>query len=402
MYNDNNVSHNIVRENNDMQPEDFQSNQTPGRIFRHLNGYWTFIPHPLPPDIVWSLELATSLSKADRALGELAGLATMLPNPNLLIQPLMRREAVLSSRIEGTRASLGDLYAFEAVQLTLFEYPEDVQEVRNYVLALQYGLKRLATLPVSLRLMRELHAHLLKGVRGEQWTPGEFRRSQNWIGAPGSTIQTATYVPPPVHEIHQALGELEKFMHRSDGIPPLIRLALVHYQFEAIHPFLDGNGRVGRLLNSLLLHDWGLLSQPVLYLSAYFEANRQAYYDHLLAVSQKGAWVDWFNYFLRGVQIEAEDSVRRIQRLQLLRDGYRNLFQQTRNAARLLQAIDWLFIQPIFNISQLSEVLAVNYSVAQRYVLQLESAAIVTEITGQARNRVYRANEILTVVARDT
>ncbi|MBK8989614.1 MAG: Fic family protein [Chloroflexi bacterium] len=385
-----------------MQPEDFHSARTPGRVVRHPKGYWTFIPQPLPPNIAWSAGLVTALSKADRALGELAGLASMLPNPNLLIQPLIRREAVLSSRIEGTRASLGDLYAFEAVQLTLFEFPEDVQEVRNYVLALQYGLARLATLPVSLRLMRELHAHLLKGVRGEQWTPGEFRRSQNWIGAPGSTIQTATYVPPPVDDMNQALNDMEKFIHERDDLPALIRLALVHYQFEAIHPFLDGNGRVGRLLNTLLLHDWGLLSQPVLYLSAYFEANRQAYYDHLLAVSQKGAWDEWLSYFLYGVQTQAADSVRRIQRLQALRDGYRGQFQQTRSAARLLQVIDWLFNQPIFDIPQLSQMLLVNYSVAQRYVFQLEKAGIISEITGQARNRVYRANEILVAVARDS
>lgn len=384
-----------------MQLEDFQSNHAPGRILHHPKGYWTYIPHPLPPDIGWSVELVTALSKADRALGELSGLAAMLPNPNLLIQPLIRREAVLSSRIEGTHASIGDLYAFEAVQLTLFEFPEDVKEVQNYVLALQYGLDRLSSLPVSLRLMRELHARLLQGVRGEQWTPGEFRRSQNWIGAPGSTIQTATFVPPPVDEMNQALGELEKFIHHQDNIPPLIRLAMVHYQFEAIHPFLDGNGRIGRLLNSLLLHDWGLLSQPVLYLSAYFEANRQAYYDYLLAVSQKGAWHDWFIYFLLAVQTQANDSIERIQRLQLLRDEYREQFQQTRSTARLLQVIDWLFTQPIFNISQVSEMLSVSYSVAQRYVTQLEKAGIVEEITGQARNRVYRADEILNVVARE-
>jgi len=401
VYNENKDFLVIVAGNNDMQPDDFVEGKTPGRVLRHPNGYWTFIPDPLPPEIAWSIGLATVLSKADRALGELAGLASMLPDPNLLIQPLIRREAVLSSRIEGTRASLDDLYAFEAVQLTLFELPEDVKEVQNYVLALQYGLGRLSTLPVSLRLMRELHAHLLQGVRGEQWAPGEFRRSQNWIGPPGSTIQTATYVPPPVDEMKQALGALETYIHQRDNLPSLIRLALVHYQFEAIHPFLDGNGRVGRLINSLLLHDWGILSQPVLYLSAYFEANRQAYYDHLLAVSQKGAWQDWFLYFLRGVKTQAEDSIQRIQRLQSLRDRYREQFQQARSAARLLRVIDWLFTQPIFSITQLSEMLAVTYSVAQRYVAQLEQAGVVTEITGQARNRVYRADKILTVVSRD-
>jgi len=384
-----------------MRPEDFRSEATPGRVIRHLNGYWTYIPNPLPPTITWSGKLISALSAADRALGELAGLGQSLPNPHLLIQPLIRREAVLSSRIEGTRASLVDLYAYEAVQLTLFEFPEDVKEVRNYVRALQYGLERLSSLPVSLRLMRELHARLLEGVRGEQWTPGEFRRSQNWIGAPGSTIETAAYVPPPVNEMQQALGELEKFIHQLGDLPPLIRLSLIHYQFEAIHPFLDGNGRIGRLLNSLLLHDWGLLPQPILYLSAYFEANRQAYYDHLLTISQTGAWQEWFIYFLRGVQFQAQDSVGRIQRLQTLRDGYREQFQRTRASARLLQVIDWLFAQPIFTIPQLRDVLAVNYPTAQRYVAQLEKAGIVQEITGQARNRVYRAKEIVVTIERD-
>jgi len=340
------------------------------------------------------------LSKADRAVGELAGLASMLPNPNLLIQPLIRREAVLSSRIEGTHASLGDLYAFESVQLTLFEFPEDVKEVRNYVRALEYGLERLSTLPVSVRLMRELHERLLKGVRGEQWTPCEFRRSQNWIGAPGSTLETAVYVPPPVDEMKNALSDLEKFIHQQDGLPPLIRLALVHYQFEAIHPFLDGNGRVGRLLNSLLLHDWGVLPQPILYLSAYFEANREAYYDHLLAISQRGDWAEWFHYFLQGVQNEAEDTIQRIKHLQSLRDEYRKLFQKTGRTVRILQLIDWLFAQPIFTISQVAEMLTVNYPAAQRYVVQLEKEGVITEITGQARNRVYRADEILLVVER--
>ncbi len=384
-----------------MQPENFRNEATPGRVIRHPNGYWTYIPNSLPPTITWSGKLISALSAADRALGELAGLGQALPNPHLLIQPLIHREAVLSSRIEGTRASLVDLYAYEAVQLTLFEFPEDVKEVRNYVRALQYGLERLSSLPVSLRLMRELHAYLLEGVRGEQWTPGEFRRSQNWIGSPGSTIETAAYVPPPVNEMQQALGDLEKFIHQPDDLTPLIRLALIHYQFEAIHPFLDGNGRIGRLLNSLLLYDWDLLPQPVLYLSAYFEANRQAYYDHLLSISQTGSWQEWFIYFLSGVQIQAQDTIGRVQRLQALRDGYRERFQRTRASARLLQVIDWLFAQPVFTIPQLRDTLGVNYPTAQRYVTQLEKAGIVQEITGQSRNRVYRAEEIVVTIERN-
>ncbi|HRQ38181.1 MAG TPA: Fic family protein [Chloroflexota bacterium] len=380
-----------------MKPEDFQDN-APGYVIHHPSGYWAFVPAPLPPTLSWSAKLITTLSAADRSLGELAGLSNALPDPHLLIQPFMRREAVLSSRIEGTRASLTDLYAYEAVQLSLFEFPADVQEVRNYVQTLAYGLERLATLPVSLRLMRELHERLMTGVRGEQWTPGEFRRSQNWIGPPGSTLETATYIPPPVEQMHLALHDLETFIHATDNLPPLVKLGLVHYQFEAIHPFLDGNGRVGRLLMSLLLADWDLLPQPMLYLSAFFEEHRQAYYEHLLAISQRGDWESWLLYFLRGVYTQAHDSIRRIRHLQALRDTYREQFQTARAAARLLQVIDTLFVQPIFTISQISEAIQINYPTAQRYVNQLEEARIVQEITGQSRNRVYRAGQIMAAI----
>jgi Fic family protein len=229
--------------------------------------YWAYYPAPLPPRLAWTTELIITLSKADSALGELKGLGHNLANPHLLIAPFIRHEAVLSSRIEGTQASLSDLYAYEAVQLSMFSHPTDVEEVHNYVRALQYGLERLKTLPLSLRLIRELHAHLMEGVRGEHQTPGEFRRSQNWIGPPGCLLDDATFVPPPPEETHAALRDLEAYLHAKPTLPPLIRLGLIHYQFEAIHPFLDGNGRVGRLLIVLLLCAWELLPQPLLYLS---------------------------------------------------------------------------------------------------------------------------------------
>lgn len=380
-----------------MHPDQFQPT-APGRIVRQPQGYWAFIPDPLPPSVDWTPDLVAALSEADRTLGELAGLGAMLPNPYLLIQPLMRREAVLSSRIEGTRASVADLYAFEAVQPSLFDLPDDVAEVRNYVHALQYGLERLGTLPISSRLFRELHERLLEGVRGAEWTPGEYRRSQNWIGPPGSTLNRAVYVPPPPAEMQEALGQLETYIHADWDLPPLVRLALVHYQFEAIHPFLDGNGRVGRLLISLLLQVWDLLPQPLLTLSAYFEANRQTYYDLLLAVSQRGAWVAWLQFFLSGVASQAAESAARIRRLQRLRDGYREMFQNERAAARLLQVVDLLFEQPIFSIPQLADAIDVNYPTAQRYVQELEDRDVVEEITGQARNRVYRASKVLKAI----
>lgn len=378
-----------------MHPNDFQSN-SPGNVIRQPNGYWAFIPQSLPPDLPWSVELVTALSRADRSLGELAGLGQALRIPQQLIQPFIRREAVLSSRIEGTRSSLTDLYTFEADQPT--PAPEDSREVHNYVQVLQYGMDRVDTLPVSLRLIRELHARLMAGAPGQQLTPGEFRRSQNWIGPPGSTLSTAVYIPPPVANMQEALNHLENFIHGPSELPPLIKLALVHYQFEAIHPFLDGNGRVGRLLITLLLTEWGLLSQPTLYLSAYFEARRQAYYDHLLAISQRNAWEEWLLFFLIGVHSQAQDSIQRIRSLQTLLANYREKFQTTRAAARLLQIIDWLFTQPIFTIPQISSVLEVNYPTAQRYVKKLEAAGVVREITGGSRNRVYRADDILATI----
>jgi Fic family protein len=356
------------------------------------------MPNPLPPELPWTVELVTSLSEADRAIGQLAGLGRSLPNPHLLIRPFVRREAVLSSRIEGTRASLSDLYTFEAVQLALFEPTSDVREVYNYVRALEYGLERLQELPLSLRLIREIHGRLMESVRGEQQTPGEFRRSQNWIGPPGSTPEDAPFVPPPVLEMHESLNAFEGFLHTSSDLPPLVRLGLIHYQFEAIHPFLDGNGRIGRLLITLLLCAWNLLTEPLLYLSAYFEAHRQTYYDLLLAVSQKGSWEEWLMFFLRGVAVQSRDAVTRSERLLDLREQAREQLQKARAVARLLQVVDLLFAQPILTVRQVEAALDVNFSTAQRYVNQLEEVGLLREITGQARNRVYRADAVLKAI----
>lgn len=380
-----------------MKPDPFR-HSTAGRPIRHPNGYWAFLPNPLPPAIEWTSELVNILSAADRSLGELAGLGHSLANPDLLIKPFIRREAVLSSQIEGTRASLADLYLYETGQPALFELPDDVREVDNYVTALTFGLNRLTELPLSLRLIRELHAKLLQGVRGEQWTPGEFRRSQNWIGPAGCTLATAHYVPPPVDEMHTALNDLERYLHTDDDMPPLVRLALIHYQFEAIHPFLDGNGRVGRLLNNLLLYAWDLLPQPLLYLSAYFHANRPAYYDGLMLVSQKGAWHHWLLFFLEGVQLQADDSVARINALLGLQAAYRNLFQSSRASARLLQAVDALFEQPLFTINQLAKRLDVSYAAAHRYTVQMEAHAIIEELTNRDRQRLFAATAVLDAV----
>jgi len=369
-----------------------------GQVMRTIDDVWAFVPHPLPPTLTWSPRLINTLSEADRALGELAGLGRNLVNPNLLIRPFMRREAVLSSRIEGTQATLTDLYTYEGEQLTLLEPPPDVQEVHNYVRALEYGLSRLLEFPLSLRLIREIHARLMEGVRGEEMAPGEFRRRQNCIGPPGCSLAEAVFVPPPVPQMHQALDAFERFVYADSDLPPLVRLGLIHYQFEAIHPFLDGNGRVGRLLLTLLLCAWELLPEPLLYLSAYFEAHRRAYYERLLAVSQEGAWEAWLGFFLQGVTEQSMDALVRAGRLQDLRERYREQFQVERAAARLLQVVDLLFVQPLTTITQVAGALEVSFASASQYVLQLEGAGVLREITGQARNRVYRADEVLAAI----
>jgi Fic family protein len=362
--------------------------------------YWAYFPAPLPPKLAWTPDLVIALSRAAGALGELKGLGHSLTNPQLLIAPFIRREAVLSSRIEGTQASLSDLYAYQAVQLPLFDRPADVKEVYNYVSALEYGLHRLKTLPMCLRLIRELHARLMEGVRGEHRTPGEFRRSQNWIGPPGCALGDATYVPPPPEGMEAALGDLESYLQAAPALPPLIRLGLIHYQFEAIHPFLDGNGRVGRLLIVLLLCTWELLPQPLLYLSAFLQRHRDAYYAHLLAVSQRGAWVDWLRFFLRGISEQSEDAIMRSRRLLDLREAYRERFQHRRAGARLLQVIDHLFAQPVVTINGVAEAIEqIDYQSAYRYVNALEAESVLREITGRSRNLVYQADDILEVIA---
>jgi Fic family protein len=383
-----------------MNPNDF-SDTTAGRVLRTPKGYWTFVPNLLPPTISWSAPLVSALGETERNLGRLASLADTLPSPYTLVRLFIRREAVLSSRIEGTRASLVDLYKYESAQLSSFEDTSDVREVHNYVRALDYGLERLKTLPVSLRLIREMHGILMEGVRGEHLTPGdpgspsEFRRSQNWIGPPGSTIESATIVPPPVDEMHQALDALEKFIQAPSDIPQLARAGLIHYQFEAIHPFLDGNGRAGRLLVILLLIEWGLISQPLLYLSAFFEANRLDYYDRLLAVSQRGEWENWLLFFLKGISSQSLDAISRIERLGQLRAAYRERLRTERAAGRLLQTLDVLFERPILNIRQLEAALNVPYRTAQRYIERLVEIGVLREATGRARNRIYRADEVL-------
>jgi Fic family protein len=379
-----------------MQPSDFTS-KAPGRLIRTAQGCWAFIPQPLPPALEIDWELASTLSEADRSLSELSGVARTLPNPHLLIAPFVRREAVLSSRIEGTQAGFSDLLFFEAAPSATPPI-EDVREVANYVSALEHGLARLKDLPVSLRLIREIHERLMHGVRGDSMTPGEFRRSQNWIGPPGCTLADAAFVPPPVAEMTQVLSDFEKYLHAALVLPPLVRLALIHYQFEAIHPFLDGNGRIGRLLITLLLCVEGLLPQPLLYLSAFFERHRQEYYRLLMAVSQSGAWRPWIGYFLRGIAEQSSDAVKRANLLLSLRQRYREKMQSARSSSLVLQMVDDLFSTPALDVSSASKRLKVTPRAAQLNVDKLIRSGILKEATGRRRNRIFVAAEIIDII----
>lgn len=379
-----------------MNPADF-TEKSNGRAIKTPLDYWAFIPNPLPPQLTLTWDLVKHLSEADRALSELAGTARMLPNPHLLIGPFIRREAVLSSRIEGTQASLSDLLFFEASGSVDPKAP-DVQEVANYVKAMEYGLARLKKFPLSLRFIRELHERLMHGVRGEHLTPGEFRRSQNWIGLPGCTLTDATYVPPPVKEMEETLSQFEAHLHAPSELPLLIRLAGIHYQFEAIHPFLDGNGRIGRLLITLLLCKEGALSEPLLYLSAFFERNRSEYYRLLLAVSQAGQWSDWISFFLRGVAEQARDAVARSGRLLNLWKHYRNEFQSARSSALQLRLVDQLFAYPAVTATQAAKLLQVTHRSAQLNIDKLIDRGILKEATGKQRNRVFVAFEIVKII----
>ena len=366
-----------------------------GRRIRCPGDYRAFVPEPLPPSLEWSVVLAAALSAADRAIGRLAGEGRRLPNPHLLLRPFIRREAVLSSRIEGTQATLGELLAVEAGAV-VERSPADLREVANYVVALEYGVDRLRTLPLSLRLVRELHQRLMRGVRGDVATPGEFRRSQNWIGPAGCTPSDATFVPPPPDHLMECLGAWEKFLH-DDTLPPLVHAALAHSQFEAIHPFLDGNGRVGRLIITLLLIAKGVLPSPLLYLSAFFEGTREEYYARLLGVTERGEWEEWLGYFLAGVAQQAEDALGRIGRIDDLLAGWRKRLR--RGPSRPPEGTIDLFAEnPFWSVSRLAARLEVAFTTAQRAIDRLEAAGIVALANKVKRNRVYCAREVLKIL----
>ena len=363
-----------------------------GRYISQPSGYRAFIPAPLPPKPPVELrgELQNLLSEADRALGRLEGSITTLPFPDLFIAMYVRKEAVLSSQIEGTQSSLHDVLAAEA-EVFLPGHPRDVDEVFNYVHALNHGLERLERLPLSVRLLCEIHAELLRGVRGHDKMPGELRTTQNWIGPKGAQLADAVFVPPPPHEVSEALSLLERFIHAESPLPLLIRVGLVHSQFETIHPFVDGNGRLGRLLITFMLCEQEALQKPVLYLSHYFKQHHQEYYDRLQAVRDKGAWEDWLMFFLRGIKevsIEAADTARNIL---LLREDHRQTIadQLGRSGANGMRVIEHLYRQPYISVGEVQNIIGKTYATANNLVTRLVELGILCEITGHKRHRRF-------------
>jgi len=350
------------------------------------------MPKSLPPEppVQIDAEMQALLSRADRVLGRLDGSIRTLPNPDLFVFMYVRKEAVLSSQIEGTQSSLNDLLEAEAEILNP-QRPGDVEEVLNYVRAMNRGLERLSSLPLSIRLIREIHAVLLSGVRGGNQNPGELRQIQNWIGPEGCTLNTASFVPPPPGQIQPVLGELERFLH-DDSLPALIHIGLAHAQLETIHPFLDGNGRVGRLLIAFLLYEREILQTPVLYISWYFKRHRQAYYDRLQAIRDRGDWEGWLKFFLQGmseVAVEATDTARRIVDL---READRQLITENfgRVAGNGLRVLERLYQQPIIRVQDIADLTGVSFQAANQLMNKFVQNNLLIETTGQARNRQFR------------
>lgn len=369
-----------------------------GQYINQPNGFSAFYPARLPPKPPIKIEgkLQEQLSKADRALGRLDGSILVLPNPELFVYMYIRKEAVLSSQIEGTESSLQDVLAAEAKMLNP-DQPKDVDEVISYVHAMKYGIERLSNLPVSTRLIREIHKKLLDGVRGAFLSPGEIRKTQNWIGSGGCSLKDATFVPPPPYELPRLLGDLEKYLHSDSGLPLLIKIGLAHSQFETLHPFLDGNGRMGRLLVTFLLYEKRVLSMPVLYLSYFFKKHRQEYYDKLQSVRDEGKWEEWLSFFLRGIEEVSAQSAEIARLIIELRERHRSLITEdfgyaAGNAHRVLEK---LYTTPIISVKEVQALIKTSYPPANDLVKRLKERKILTEITGYRRNRKYIYTEYI-------
>ena len=358
-----------------------------GTYVRQVEGYRAFIPNNLPPDpftIDW--EMQELLSNADRALGRLDGITEILPNPDLFVTMYIKQEAVLSSQIEGTQASLVEVLEYESKSQK--GAVKDISDVLNYIDAINYGLKRLEELPLSLRLIKEIHYKLLDKTRGYDKIPGEFRSSQNWIGAPGCLLKDASFVPPPVNAMNNAMGELELFLHNNQiRMPFLIRVGFAHAQFETIHPFLDGNGRMGKLLITFLLCSSGVLKQPLLYLSYYFKKHRQEYYNYLQLIRDNDMWEQWIKFFLRGVYEVSQEATVKARLIINMREEHREKVNGL--GAYALPLLEYLYQNPIITVNNIKESFNITYSTANRLANSFHQAGILENISGTSRNRVY-------------
>jgi len=367
-----------------------------GRRTHGPHSYVAYFPAPIPRSLELPSAIARLLGDAEAELGQLAAAGRLLPNPDLLLRPYLLREALASTRIEGTQASMAEVLEADA---TGGPPNADVEEVVNYAAAMRWGLERLDELPLSSRLLCEMHRRLMDGVRGRELAPGELRTSQNWIGAPGSTIETAQFVPPPPGELAKLLADWERFAHEEPEMPLLVQNALLHSQFETIHPFLDGNGRLGRLLLVFFLVARGRLGAPLLYLSAYVERHRQAYYDGLQAIREKGNPIPWIELFLTAVQTQASDAVRRAQRIVELREQYRQA-AMTIGTANAMALVELICENPVVTTRSIEGRLGVSRPTALRLLRRMEEQGVLSEgdegIRGQHR---YVALEMMDAIA---
>ena len=384
-----------------MNEEDFKKSPS-GFLVPTINGCKAFVPHPLPPNRSLDLQPSIRLIEASsRLLGELSGMGNNLPDPNLLISPFARKEAVASSKIEGTVTTLDELFAYEVGADSGAR--SDTREVHNYIRALNHGIDRVADIPVSNRLIRELHEELMRGVaphRGARIIPSEFKTDQNWIGA--RVIQNARFVPPPPPEAMEAMSSLERFINdERDGLPLLVKMALVHYQFETIHPFPDGNGRVGRLIIPLILYERGAISQPLMYLSNYFEQNYDDYIDRMYDISEKGLWEPWIEFFLAGVEVSCRDAIQKAQAVLDLHADYHNRIRTARSSALLADMVDHLFRTPATTIPFMTQNLGVTYNSAKNNISKLIDLGILSPLAADWRPRIFFAREIVRTISDD-
>ncbi|HEX5609766.1 MAG TPA: Fic family protein [Solirubrobacterales bacterium] len=371
-----------------------QARRTPGR-----HGYVAYFPASIPRTLELPGSTVKLLAEAEGSLGQLAAVGRLIPNPDLLLRPYLLREAVSSTRIEGTQATIGEVLDTDASGGGL---NPDVEEVVNYVLAMRWGLQAMERLPLSTRLLREMHAHLMAGVRGRELSPGKLRTSQNWIGPPGSTVASAPFVPPPPDELGGLLGDWERFAHEEPEMPVLVQNALLHAQFEAIHPFLDGNGRLGRLLLVFFLIARGRLPAPLLYLSTFLERHRSAYYESLQAVQEKGDVIPWVDLFLNAIRTQASDAIGRSQRILELRDSYREV-ATTLGTANALPLVDLICENPVLTTGSIEGRLDVSRPTALRLLRRMEEAGVLTEREAGARGqRRYVATDLLAAVTEDS